>query len=32
VSGPILEVSNLVAFYGAIQALFGLDFEVQEAA
>jgi len=23
-------VSNLVAFYGAIQALFGLDFEVEE--
>jgi branched-chain amino acid transport system ATP-binding protein len=29
VSGPILEVKNLTAFYGPIQALFGLDFEVE---
>jgi branched-chain amino acid transport system ATP-binding protein len=30
VSGPILEVKNLAAFYGPIQALFGLDFKVEE--
>jgi branched-chain amino acid transport system ATP-binding protein len=30
VSGPILEVKNLAAFYGPIQALFGLDFEVED--
>ena len=29
-SGPILEVKNLAAFYGPIQALFGLDFEVED--
>jgi branched-chain amino acid transport system ATP-binding protein len=30
VSGPILEVKDLAAFYGPIQALFGLDFAVEE--
>jgi branched-chain amino acid transport system ATP-binding protein len=30
VSGPILEVKALTAFYGPIQALFGLDFEVED--
>jgi branched-chain amino acid transport system ATP-binding protein len=30
VSGPILEVRGLNAFYGPIQALFGLDFAVAE--
>jgi len=30
VSGPILEVKALTAFYGPIQALFGLDFTVAE--
>jgi branched-chain amino acid transport system ATP-binding protein len=30
VSGPILEVKNLTAFYGPIQALFGLDLEVED--
>ena len=29
-SGPILEVKDLAAFYGPIQALFGLDFEVED--
>ncbi len=29
-SGAILEVSGLNAFYGSIQALFGLDFAVEE--
>ncbi len=29
-SGPILEVKALNAWYGPIQALFGLDFEVEE--
>ena len=29
-SGPILEVKALTAFYGPIQALFGLDFEVED--
>ena len=29
-SGPILEVRGLNAFYGPIQALFGLDFTVEE--
>ena len=29
-SGAILEVRGLDAFYGPIQALFGLDFEVAE--
>jgi branched-chain amino acid transport system ATP-binding protein len=30
VSGPILEVKGLKASYGAIQALFGLDFAVED--
>jgi len=30
VSGRILKVENLTAFYGPIQALFGLDFDVEE--
>jgi len=30
VSGPILEVRNLAAFYGPVQALFGLAFDVEE--
>ena len=29
-SGPILEVKSLAAFYGPIQALFGLDFGVED--
>ena len=29
-SGPILEVKGLNAWYGPIQALFGLDFAVEE--
>ncbi len=29
-SAPILEVKNLTAFYGAIQALFGLDLDVED--
>ncbi len=29
-SGPILEVSGLDAFYGSIQALFGLDLKVEQ--
>ena len=29
-SGPILEVKALTAFYGPIQALFGLDFDVED--
>jgi branched-chain amino acid transport system ATP-binding protein len=30
VSAPILEVKNLTAFYGPIQALFGLDLDVED--
>jgi branched-chain amino acid transport system ATP-binding protein len=30
VSSPILEVKNLTAFYGPIQALFGLDLDVED--
>ena len=30
VSRPILEVKNLAAFYGPIQVLFGLDFDVED--
>jgi branched-chain amino acid transport system ATP-binding protein len=30
VSGPILQVRGLNAFYGPIQALFGLEFDVEE--
>jgi branched-chain amino acid transport system ATP-binding protein len=30
VSGPILAVRGLAAFYGPIQALFGLDFDVEQ--
>ena len=30
VSGPILEAKGLTAFYGSIQALFGLDFNVED--
>ncbi len=29
-NGPILEVKNLTAFYGPLQALFGLDFDVED--
>ncbi len=29
-SGPILEVRSLTAFYGPIQALFGLDLDVED--
>ena len=29
-SAPILEVKNLTAFYGPIQALFGLDLDVED--
>ena len=29
-SGPILEAEGLTAFYGPIQALFGLDFVVED--
>ena len=29
-SGPILEVKNLAAFYGPIQVLHGIDFPVEE--
>jgi branched-chain amino acid transport system ATP-binding protein len=30
VSGPVLEVRSLTAFYGPIQALFGLDLDVED--
>ncbi|HZZ59593.1 MAG TPA: ABC transporter ATP-binding protein [Roseiarcus sp.] len=29
-SGAVLEVKNLTAFYGPVQALFGLDLDVEE--
>jgi branched-chain amino acid transport system ATP-binding protein len=30
VSGSVLEVKNLTAFYGPVQALFGLDLDVED--